>query len=143
MTKKLTLIVGLLLAGYIVKAQGTGDLMLGGGLDILKSSNSGFGDQVQLGIEGNYFINSQFTATAGFENWTAGSTSFVIGTRYYIQDNIFARIRGIFGENDISIGGGYSHPLNKHWRVEAMGDIYFEGDFAIRGGVAYVLGNIN
>ncbi len=106
-------------------------MLIGGGIDILKSNNSGFGNQVQLGAELNYFINSEFSITGGFENWTAGTTSLVLGGRYYIQNDIFARIRGLIGGNDISIGGGYSHPVNKHWRVEAMGDIYFQGDFAI------------
>lgn len=140
MKKKLVLVVGMMLMVFLVKAQGTGDMLIGGGLDILKSNNIGFGNQVQLGVEVNYFINSQFTVSAGFENWTAGKTSLVLGGRYFIKDNIFARIRGIIGDNDLSIGGGYSHPINKHWRIEAMGDIFLVGDFAIRGGVAYLLG---
>lgn len=130
-------IILLVVAG--AKAQGTGDLLIGAGLDLLKSNNSGFGDQVQIGAEVNYFINSEFSVTGGLENWTAGTTSLVLGGRYYIQNNVFARIRGIIGDNDISVGGGYSHSLNKNWKLEAMGDIYFEGDFAIRGGVAYLL----
>lgn len=138
--KKVLVVVGMLLSASIVKAQGAGDMLVGAGLDFLKSNNTGFGNQVQLGAEFNYFINGEFAATAGFENWTAGTTSLVIGGRFYIQNNIFARIRGIIGDNDISIGGGYSHKINKHWRLEAMGDIYFEGDFALRGGVAYLLG---
>lgn len=140
MGKKLILVVGMLFTVFFVKAQGTGDMLIGAGLDIIKSNNTGFGNQVQLGAEFNYFINSEFSVTGGFENWTAGTTSLVLGGRYYIQNNIFARIRGIIGDNDISVGGGYSHPLNKHWKLEAMGDVYFGGDFAIRGGVAYLLG---
>ena len=131
----------MVLSGVIVSAnaQGTGDVLIGGGLDILKSNNTGFGDQVQMGVEANYFINSEFSITGGLENWTAGTTSLVVGGRYYIKKNIFARIRGIIGDDGISIGVGYSHSLSKHWKVETMGDIYFRGDFAIRGGVAYLL----
>ncbi len=140
MQKKIVLVVGLVLAAFLSKAQGTGDILIGVGFDILKSTNTGFGDQVQLGAEGNYFVNSEFSVTVGFENWTAGTTSLVLGGRYYIQNDIFARARGLIGENDISIGGGYSHSLTKHWQVEAIADIYFKGDFAIRGGVAYLLG---
>jgi len=140
MKKNIIIVTVILLAAAATKAQSSGDMLVGAGLDFLKSNNTGFGNQVQLGAEFNYFINGEFTATAGFENWTAGTTSLVIGGRFYIQNNIFARIRGIIGDNDISIGGGYSHEINKHWRLEAMGDIYFEGDFALRGGVAYLLG---
>ena len=140
MRKNLILVTVILFAAISAKAQGAGDLLIGAGLDILKSNNTGFGDQVQLGVEANYFINSEFSVTGGVENWTAGKTSLIIGGRYYIQENIFARVRGIIGDNDISVGGGYSYPLSKNWRVEAMGDIYFEGDFALRGGVAYLLG---
>jgi hypothetical protein len=138
--RNVLVVVMMVLTAYLAKAQGSGDMLIGAGIDVLKSSNSGFGNQVQLGAEFNYFINGEFAVTAGFENWTAGTTSLVIGGRYYIQNNIFARIRGIIGDNDLSIGGGYSHEINKHWRLEAMGDIYLEGDFALRGGVAYLLG---
>ena len=140
MKRNLIVVAVTLLAVVSAKAQGSGDILIGAGLDVLKSNNTGFGNQVQLGAEANYFINSEFSVTGGVENWTAGKTSLIIGGRYYIQENIFARVRGIIGDNDISVGGGYSYPLNKHWRVEAIGDIYFEGDFGIRGGVAYMLG---
>jgi hypothetical protein len=143
MRKNIILIALTLLVAISAKAQGSGDLMINGGLDLLKSDNNGFGNEVQLGVEANYFFNSELTASAGFENWTSGTTSIVLGTRYYIKDDIFARVRALFGENDISIGGGYSHSLNKHWRIEAMGDIYLEGDFALRGGVAYMFGKVN
>jgi hypothetical protein len=139
MRKNLIVTAAILLVTVSAQAQGAGDILIGAGLDVLKSNNTGFGDQVQLGAEANYFINSEFSVSAGFENWTAGKTSLVIGLRYYIQENIFTRVRGIIGDNDISVGGGYSYPLNKHWRLEAIGDIYFEGDFALRGGVAYLL----
>ena len=139
MRKNIILSIATLLVALSAKAQSSGDMLVGAGLDILKSNNTGFGNQVQMGAEFNYFVNGELAATAGFENWTAGTTSLVIGTRYYIQNNIFARVRGIIGDNDLSIGGGYSHDLNKNWRLEAMGDIYFQGYFVLRGGVSYLL----
>ena len=115
------------------------DFMLGGGLDLIKSDNNSFLDKAQLGVEANYFITRKFTGTVGIEIWTADDFSFVLGARWFPIDEAFVRVRGLVGENDLSIGGGWTKPLNEFWRFEAMGDFYFRGEFAIRAGVAYVI----
>jgi len=112
--------------------------MVGGALDLIKSDNSGFLDKAQIGLEGNYFITRKFTGTAGVEFWTSDDVSFVLGARWFPIDEAFVRVRGLLGENDFAIGGGWTKPLNENLRFEAMGDFYFKGEFAIRAGVAYV-----
>lgn len=113
--------------------------MVGGGFDLIKTDNDGFIQKAQIALEGNYFLTRQFTASAGFDIWTDDGLNFVIGGRWYPVDDFFARIRGIIGDNDISIGAGWNKPITETWRFEAMGDFYFEGEFGIRVGVMYVI----
>ena len=115
------------------------DFLVGGGVDLIKSDNRGFLEKAQLGVEANYFITRKFTGSAGFEIWTADAFSFALGARWFPIDEAFVRVRGFIGANDLSIGGGWTKPLNEFWRFEAMGDFYFRGEFAIRAGVAYVI----
>jgi len=58
--------------------------------------------------------------------------------RWYPVENIFARFRGLIGENEVSLGAGYWRNLDEHWRFEGMADLYFQGDIAFRVGVAYL-----
>ncbi len=115
------------------------DIMVGGGFDLIKTDNDGFVKKAQFGIEGNYFLTRKFTASAGFDFWTGDHVSLVLGGRWYPIDNVFVRARGLIGENDFSIGGGWAKPINEQWRFEAMGDFYFKVDFAIRVGAVYII----
>jgi hypothetical protein len=116
------------------------DLMIGSHLDLIRSDNAGHFEKAQAGVELNYFLSRQFTATAGGEYWTDGDeVSFVLGARWHPVPEAFIRLRGLIGANDFSIGGGWAKPLNDNWRFEAMADVYTEGRIAIRAGFAYIL----
>ena len=136
-----TLILILLLITIFSQAQSTKDILVGGGFDILKTDIVRSFDKAQLGVEGNYFVVRHFAVGAGLEYWTAGDRiSFAMGARYYFNDNLFVRFRGLIGANEAAIGVGYSHPIKEFLRVEAMGDFYaVNTEFAIRAGVAYVI----
>ena len=122
-----------------VSAQIAKDILVGGGFDLIKTDNDGFVKKAQFGIEGNYFLTRKFTASAGFDFWTGDHVSLVLGGRWYPVDNVFVRARGLIGENDFSVGGGWSKPINENWHFEAMGDFYFKIDFAIRVGAIYII----
>lgn len=136
-----TLFFALLFTG--LSAQGfsqiANDFMVGGGFDLIKTDNSGVFEKFQTGVEFNYFLHRRFTGTAGFELWTDQDLSFVLGGRWYPIDNLFVRLRALIGENDLSTGAGWSQPISESWRVEAMGDFYFEGTFGMRVGIAYLI----
>lgn len=119
--------------------QSSNDIMLGGALDFLKTDNDKLFGKAQFGFELNYFVIRKFTITAGAEIWTNRGESFVFGSRYYFTDHFFTRGRGLIGENDFSLGAGGTIPLTNNWRLELIGDFYFEGEFAVRTGVAYVI----
>jgi hypothetical protein len=114
-------------------------MMIGGGFDLIKTDASGVFQKAQLGTEFNYFIDRKFTATAGIEVWTYDQSSFVLGGRWYPLDELFVRGRGVVGVNDLSIGVGWSKPLNENFRFEAIGDFYFKVEFSVRAGIAYVI----
>jgi hypothetical protein len=60
-----------------------------------------------------------------------------VGGRWYPVADAFVRARGFIGANDVSIGGGWVKPLKEHLRFEAIGDVYFDGQIAIRCGLSY------
>ncbi|HOX83563.1 MAG TPA: hypothetical protein PLJ60_13560 [Chryseolinea sp.] len=120
-------------------AQIAKDILVGGSFDLIKTGNEGFMKKVQMGVEGNYFLTRNFTASAGVDFWTGDHISLVLGGRWYPVENVFIRARGLIGENDFSVGGGWSKPFGEHWKFEAMGDFYFKIDFAIRVGAVYVI----
>jgi hypothetical protein len=128
-----------ILAVTLSFSQSSQDFMLGGGLDLLKTDNEKLFDKAQVGIELNYFVIRKVTLTAGVEIWTRRDESFVFGSRYYFTDHIFARARGLIGENDFSLGLGGAVALKKNLRFELLGDFYFKGEFALRSGLAYIL----
>lgn len=113
--------------------------MVGGGFDLIKTDNDGFFNKAQLGTEVNYFLARKFTGTAGIDVWTGDKVSFVIGGRLYPAEHFFARVRGLIGVNDLSMGAGWSKPITENLRFEAIGDFYFKLDFSVRVGVAYVI----
>jgi hypothetical protein len=139
MLKSILTATALFMFVAIVHGQISKDFMVGGALDLIKTDNDGFLGKAQLGLEGNYFITRQFTASAGLELWTDNDASFTIGGRWFPVEEAFVRFRGLIGENDLSIGGGWTKPINDKLRFEALGDFYFAGEFAIRAGVMYVI----
>jgi hypothetical protein len=124
-----------IISGY---SQIAHDIMVGGGADLIKTDIFGFFQKIQIGTEANYFLDRKFTATGGFELWTYQHPSVVIGGRWYPMDELFVRARGLIGVNDLSIGVGWTKPLTENLRFEAIGDFYFQIDFSVRAGVAYV-----
>jgi len=121
-------------------AQSTHDILVSGGLDLIKSDNIKLFEKAQIGLEGNYFIQRHFSAGLGVEIWTKQKSSFVLGARWYADDHLFFRLRGLIGINDASAGIGWSKALNEKWRFEGIGDFYFnQSDFALRAGVGYVI----
>ncbi len=139
MKKYSLLILIVFLLGFAKSyAQSTGSIMTGGGLDLLKSDINNIADKAQLGFEVNYFLLRNYSVTGGLEIWTRGNESFIVGMRWYPVENIFARFRGLIGENEVSLGAGYWRNIDNNWRFEGMADIYFQGDVAFRAGVAYL-----
>lgn len=128
-----------MLSGVAAHAQIARDFLVGGGFDLIKTDNDGFAEKLQLGLEGNYFITRRFTATGGLEFWTGDQVSLVVGTRWFPSDEAFVRLRGLIGTNDLSVGAGWTKPLNESLKFEAIGDFYFSVDFAIRAGLVYVI----
>ncbi|HEY9049667.1 MAG TPA: hypothetical protein VIN08_27405 [Ohtaekwangia sp.] len=116
------------------------DFLVGGGLDLIKTDNRSIASKAQIAMEGNYFLTRTITASGGLEIWTDDKVSVALGGRWFPVEEAFVRIRGLIGENDLSIGGGWTRPIiNEHWKFETMGDFYFRGDFSIRAGVMYII----
>lgn len=131
--------LSLLLLQSAAIAQSTHDMMIGGGLDLIKTDNNKLFDKAQVGLEFNYFVVRHFSVGAGAELWTQSANSFVLGMRWYADDHLFLRLRALTGANEASLGAGWSQPLNANWRVEGIGDFYFKGDFALRAGIQYII----
>ena len=114
--------------------------MIGGGLDVIKSGGDGLLKRAQLGLEAHYFVERHFAVGIGTELWTTHQrSSFMMGVRWYANDHVFVRFRGLIGANDVAVGLGYSKPLSQYLRLEGMGDYYFAGDFGFRGGISFIL----
>jgi hypothetical protein len=129
-----------LVVPYFLFSQDTGNFLMGSHLDLIKSDHDGYFQKVQVGLEVNYFLSKKFTGTFGVEFWTRDGASAVVGTRWYPSTDAFVRVRGLLGGNDdVSIGGGWAKPLSETLRFESMADFYFEGNFSIRAGLAYLI----
>lgn len=120
-------------------AQDASDYVIGIHGDLVKTDNASMFGKAQLGAEVNYFVNNKFTVGTGVEVWTDEDFSFVIGARYYPGENGFIRLRGLVGEDDLSVGAGWVKPLKENFRMEAIADFYFSIDFSIRAGIVYVI----
>lgn len=121
-------------------AQSTSDILLGGGLDLIKTDNPGLFEKVQVGLEMNYFVARHFAVGVGGEIWSEERSSFTMGARWYANENIFVRFRGLIGANDAALGAGYAKNLTEYLRLEAMGDLYIsQPEFALRIGLSYVI----
>ena len=133
----LVLIIG---AVNLINAQSSNDIMVSGGLDIIKTDYDKAFGKAQLGFEANYFVIRHFSVGAGVEIWSKQKNSFVMGVRWYANDNIYVRFRGLIGANDAALGAGYSKAINKDWRIDGIGDFYFDsGQFGLRAGVSYII----
>ncbi|HNP94791.1 MAG TPA: hypothetical protein PKJ63_04155 [Cyclobacteriaceae bacterium] len=138
--KRLILITVLSFITVVAFCQSTNDIMVGGGLDIIKTDNPGVFERAQVGLEANYFVVRHFAVGLGAEIWTDQKSSFMMGARWYANDNVFVRFRGLIGANDASLGAGYAKPLTEYLRIEGMGDFYFAStEFGIRVGLNYVI----
>jgi hypothetical protein len=141
---KINLVISFILINSLSSmAQSSKDLLVSGSLDVIKTDYSRFLGKAQIGFEGNYFLLRQFSASAGAEIWTGDKSSFMMGMRWYPQDHFFFRFRGLIGQNDVAIGGGWAKPFGEGFRFEAMGDFYVDrSEFAIRAGIGYVIKQI-
>lgn len=123
----------------ICTAQRAQQVMLAIQSDLIKSDNDGFFEKMQGGFEGSYYTSRKFAVTAGIEWWSDRKFLLIPGIRFCPIDEAFLRLRGLIGD-DLSIGGGFAKPLSDRLRIEATGDLYFEGHIAIRAGLAYGFG---
>ena len=141
MTKRILICLFVMIGGLTVaQAQSSNDIMVSGGFDLIKTDYDKAFDKVQLGFEANYFVIRHFSVGAGVEIWSREKNSFVMGMRWYANDNIYVRFRGLIGVNDAAIGAGYSKAINKDWRIDGIGDFYFDaGQFGLRAGVSYII----
>jgi hypothetical protein len=124
---------------YFSFAQEAGDILIGANADLIKSDNDGFFEKGQGGVEVNYYLSRKITGSSGIEWWMNDRISLVLGARWFPMDDAFIRIRGLIGEQDISVGAGWAKPVEKNFRIEAMADLYFSGHIAIRAGLAYMI----
>lgn len=139
MLLRFTTILILSISANAAYSQVAHDMMVGLQADLVKTDNVNLFRKAQFSAEFHYFASSRITASAGFEIWTDDEFSFSIGSRWYPTDYAFVRIKGLIGENDIVVGGGWTKPLNERLRFEAVGDFYFKVDFAIRAGIVYMI----
>jgi hypothetical protein len=135
--KILIFIISLSTIPAISFSQPTRYFLVGANLDLIKSDHDGYFEKWQGGVEVNYFFLKEFSATAGLEIWTREGASAVVGSRWFPVKDAYIRLRGLIGENDVSIGGGWAKPMTENLRFESMADFYFKGNFSIRAGIAY------
>jgi hypothetical protein len=138
--RTITSFILIIAAAHMMNAQSSNDIMVSGGFDLIKTDYDEAFGKAQLGFEANYFVIRHFSVGAGVDIWSKQKNSFVMGMRWYANDNIFVRFRGLIGANDAAIGAGYSKAINKDWRIDGIGDFYFDsGQFGLRAGVSYII----
>jgi len=109
-------------------------------LSLISRAQSTHFKRAQVGMEIHYFVVRHFAVGIGTEIWTTNQkNSFMMGVRWYGNDHVFVRFRGLIGANDAAIGLGYSKPLSQNLRFEGMGDFYFVGNLGLRFGLSYIL----
>lgn len=139
MNKKcLTLL--LVLAFVVIASSSYGQWRIGVGMDVFKTDFNNIAEKNQIGIEANYFLVRNFALTTGYEMWSAGPNSIVLGGRFYPVNPVFVRFRGLLRDNsDLSLGLGYVNSLTRNWKMDFTGDYYFnEGELGLRIGIAYL-----
>lgn len=121
--------------------QGEGTLMISGAADVIRTDIPGVIRRYQAGLEANYFLRYFWSASAGYEFNHNRPNQVTLGTRLYMVDPIFIRVRGLLGsESDVALGIGYSHNLGYRFRLEGMVDYYAVAQAAgLRGGISILL----
>lgn len=138
--RTITSLILIIAAANFIHAQSSNDIMVSGGFDLIKTDYDKAFGKAQLGFEANYFVIRHFSVGAGVDIWGKQRNSFVMGMRWYANDNIYVRFRGLIGANDAALGAGYSKAINKDWRIDGIGDFYFDsGQFGLRAGVSYII----
>ena len=136
--KCLTLLLGFVIIS--ISSSCYGQLRIGAGIDLFKTDFNNIAEKNQIGIEANYFLIRNFALTTGFEMWSAGPNSVVLGGRFYPVNPVFVRLRGLLrSQSDVSLGMGYVKSLTRNWKIDYTGDYYFNaGELGLRIGVAYL-----
>lgn len=137
--KKLVMVLLMFLATSVV-SNAAGPWRVGIGLDLFKTDFDQIADKTQIGLEVNYFLIRNFALTGGYEMWSQGGNSLVLGARFYPINPIYLRFRGLIKDNsDLSLGAGYVRSLSRNWKIDMGGDYFFnDGELAIRLGFAYL-----
>ncbi|TVQ19417.1 MAG: hypothetical protein EA361_00775 [Bacteroidetes bacterium] len=125
---------------FCTASSGYGQLRIGVGMDLFKTDFNNIAEKNQIGIKANYFLVRNFVLTTGYEMWSSGPNSIVLGGRFYPLNPVFVRFRGLLRNNsDLSLGMGYVKSLTRNWKMDYTGDYYFnEGEMGIRVGIAYL-----
>jgi hypothetical protein len=139
MLKPVFIFLSSLVVSATLYAQERGSLRVALHTDLIKTDNDRFLDKMQAGAEGIYFLTPKVGGTGGLEYWSGKKWSLVLGARWYATEDVFVRVRGLIGANEMSVGGGFSKPISPVLRFEAIGDFYFSIDFAIRTGLVYTI----
>ena len=105
-------------------------------------------DVFQTGFEGNYFIKSGISISAGLDYRTIGNgvTMMAFGTRIYPKNgSFFFRHRSMIGvksrfSNDYIIGVGNNFMIDENWTIEAKVDYHFVSrGIGLRAGIGFYL----
>jgi len=121
--------------------QGEGSIMISGAADAIRTDIPGVIRRYQAGLEGNYFLRYWLSASAGYEFNYNRPNQVTIGSRIYLVDPVFVRVRGLIGrDSDVAVGLGYSRNLGYRFRLEGMVDYYAVTQAAgLRGGISILL----
>lgn len=138
--RRLIFLIAFCCISQLAHAQGKGNFLLGVGMDLYRTDNSGFADRSQIGLEGNYFFASKFSGTVGLDFWSGRETFFVLGARFYPIDPVFIKMKGLIGDDsDVTLGMGYQRGIGGNFNFEGGMDFYFDpGELGIRLGLSYL-----
>ena len=138
--RRLIFLIAFCCISQLAQAQGKGNFLLGVGMDLYRTDNSGFAERSQIGLEGNYFFASKFSGTVGLDFWSSRETFFVLGARFYPIDPVFIKMKGLIGDDsDVTLGMGYQRGIGGNFNFEGGMDFYFDpGELGIRLGLSYL-----
>ena len=121
--------------------QSEGTIMISGAADIIRTDLPGVIQRYQAGVEANYFLRYFVSLSAGYEFNYTNPNQVSLGTRLYIVDPLFVRVRGLIGsQGDVAVGLGYSRNITYRLRLEGMVDYYAVTQAAgLRGGISILL----
>ncbi|KEO72086.1 hypothetical protein [Anditalea andensis] len=121
--------------------QGEGTFMVSGAADAIRTDIPGVIRRYQAGLEAHYFLRYWISASAGYEFNYNRPNQASLGSRIYLVDPLFVRVRGLIGrDSDIALGIGYSRNLGYRFRLEGMVDYYTVTQTAgLRGGFSILL----